>query len=279
MTVRDEVEANRSSLPAAERRVAEVVLRAPESVAFGTVALVAAHAETSGATVVRFGNRLGYEGFQGLQAAVQQELAGRLRPAAERIREKARGDIVGRTLTVESANLHATLAPLDRAGFETAITLLSARGGRVAIAPGGASHGVARQLADELAVLRPGVELVWGSPMATAAALAGLASGDVVLAVDLRRYDSALLDAVSVTTGSGASIIAVTDGVLSPLAERAEVAFAVAGEGAGPFDSHIGALALFNALLAGVATRLRTSATKRIDAIEAAWATVGALRT
>jgi DNA-binding MurR/RpiR family transcriptional regulator len=278
MTVRDEVEANRSSLPAAERRVAEVVLRAPESVAFGTVALVAAHAETSGATVVRFGNRLGYEGFQGLQAAVQQELAGRLRPAAERIRERAKGDVVGRTLTVESANLHTTLTTLDRADFETAVALLSARGGRVAIAPGGASHGVARQLADELAVLRPGVELVWGSPMATAAALAGLEARDVVVAVDLRRYDSALLDAVSVA-GGGASIIAVTDGVLSPLAERAAVAFTVAGEGAGPFDSHIGALALFNALLAGVATRLRTSATKRIDAIESAWATVGALRT
>jgi DNA-binding MurR/RpiR family transcriptional regulator len=278
MTVRDEVEANRSSLPAAERRVAEVVLRAPESVAFGTVALVAAHAETSGATVVRFGNRLGYEGFQGLQAAVQQELAGRLRPAAERIRERAKGDVVGRTLTVESANLHTTLTTLDRADFETAVALLSARGARVAIAPGGASHGVARQLADELAVLRPGVELVWGSPMASAAALAGLEARDVVVAVDLRRYDSALLDAVSVA-GGGASIIAVTDGVLSPLAERAAVAFAVAGEGAGPFDSHIGALALFNALLAGVATRLRTSATKRIDAIESAWATVGALRT
>ncbi|MEY2405535.1 MAG: hypothetical protein QOG39_451 [Acidimicrobiaceae bacterium] len=278
MTVRDEVEANRSSLPAAERRVAEVVLRAPESVAFGTVALVAAHAETSGATVVRFGNRLGYEGFQGLQAAVQQELAGRLRPAAERIRERAKGDVVGRTLTVESANLHTTLTTLDRPDFETAVALLSARGGRVAIAPGGASHGVARQLADELAVLRPGVELVWGSPMATAAALAGLEARDVVVAVDLRRYDSALLDAVSVA-GGGASIIAVTDGVLSPLAEQAAVAFAVAGEGAGPFDSHIGALALFNALLAGVATRLRTSATKRIDAIESAWATVGALRT
>jgi DNA-binding MurR/RpiR family transcriptional regulator len=278
MTVRDEVEANRSSLPAAERRVAEVVLRAPESVAFGTVALVAAHAETSGATVVRFGNRLGYEGFQGLQAAVQQELAGRLRPAAERIRERAKGDVVGRTLTVESANLHTTLTTLDRADFETAVALLSARGARVAIAPGGASHGVARQLADELAVLRPGVELVWGSPMASAAALAGLEARDVVVAVDLQRYDSALLDAVSVA-GGGASIIAVTDGVLSPLAERAAVAFAVAGEGAGPFDSHIGALALFNALLAGVATRLRTSATKRIDAIESAWATVGALRT
>jgi DNA-binding MurR/RpiR family transcriptional regulator len=279
MTVRHEVEANRPSLPAAERRVAEVVLRAPESVAFGTVAVVAEQAATSGATVVRFGNRLGYDGFQGLQAAVQQELSGRLRPAAERIRDKARGDVVGRTLTVELANLNATLGALDRADFETAVGLLSGHRGRVVILPGGASVGVARQLADELAVLRPHVELVWGSPMATAAALAGLDAADVVLAVDLRRYDSALLDAIAVVEPTGASIIAVTDGLLSPLAERSAVAFAVSGDGAGPFDSHIGALALFNALVAGVAAKLRTTATKRIDAIESAWSTVGALRT
>jgi DNA-binding MurR/RpiR family transcriptional regulator len=248
-------------------------------VAFGTVALVAARAAPSGATVVRFGNRLGYEGFQGLQAAVQHELAGRLRPAAERIRDKARGDVVGRTLSVELANLNATLGALDRSDFETAVSLLGARRGRVAIVPGGASVGVARQVADELAVLRPHVELVWGSPMATAAALAGLEGADTVLAVDLRRYDSALLDAIAVVAPTGASIIAVTDGVLSPLASRATVAFAVSGEGAGPFDSHIGALALFNALVAGVAAKLRSTATKRIDAIESAWSEVGALRT
>ena len=279
MTVRDEVEANRASLPAAERRVAEVVLREPESVAFGTVALVAEHAATSGATVVRFGSRLGYDGFQGLQAAVQQELSGRLRPAAERIREKARGDVVGRTLSVELANLNGTLGALDRSDFERAVALLSAARARVLIVPGGASVGVARQLADELAVLRPRVELVSGSPMTTAAALAGLEETDVVLSVDLRRYDSALLDAIAVVEPTGASIIAVTDGVLSPLAASASLAFAVAGDGAGPFDSHIGALALFNALVAGVAAKLRTTATKRIDAIESAWSTVGALRT
>jgi DNA-binding MurR/RpiR family transcriptional regulator len=188
-------------------------------------------------------------------------------------------DVVGRTLTLETANLTATLGALDRDDFGAAVGLLSRRRGRVLIVPGGASVGVARQLADELAVLRPNVELVCGPPMATAAALAGLDAGDVVVAVDLRRYDRALLDAMAVVASSGASVIAVTDGLLSPLAEQAAVAFAVAGESAGPFDSHIGALALFNALLAGTAAKLRATATKRIDAIEAAWSAVGALRT
>jgi DNA-binding MurR/RpiR family transcriptional regulator len=55
------------------------------------------------------------------------------------------------------------------------------------------------------------------------------------------------------------------------------VAFTVAAEGAGPFDSHVGTLALVNALVAGVAGRLRRSATDRLDRLEAHWRATGAL--
>ena len=45
----------------------------------------------------------------------------------------------------------------------------------------------------------------------------------------------------------------------------------MAAEGAGPFDSHVGTLALANALVTGVAARLRRPATERLDRVEAAW--------
>ncbi|HMC51484.1 MAG TPA: hypothetical protein VKI64_01905, partial [Acidimicrobiales bacterium] len=68
------------------------------------------------------------------------------------------------------------------------------------------------------------------------------------------------------------AIVAVSDGPLSPLARRATVSFTVAAESAGPFDSHVGELALVNALLAGVAARLRSAAGDRLGVIESAWA-------
>jgi len=55
------------------------------------------------------------------------------------------------------------------------------------------------------------------------------------------------------------------------------VSFTASVTGAGPFDSHVGLLALANALLAGVAARLRRSATDRLDRVEAAWRTAAAL--
>jgi DNA-binding MurR/RpiR family transcriptional regulator len=71
--------------------------------------------------------------------------------------------------------------------------------------------------------------------------------------------------------------VALTDSPLSPLAAVATVSFTVAAEGAGPFDSHVGTLALVNALVTGVAGRRRDSAARRLDRLEAAWRDSGAL--
>ena len=86
-----------------------------------------------------------------------------------------------------------------------------------------------------------------------------------------------LLEAARQAGVRGVTILALTDSALSPLALLADAAFTVVAIGAGPFDSHVGTLALLNALLTGVADKLRTSATDRLDRIEEAWRTTGAL--
>jgi DNA-binding MurR/RpiR family transcriptional regulator len=278
-TVGERIVDDGSALTPAERRVGQVILDDPEVVAFGTVADLAGRAGTSGATVVRFAERIGYRGFVGLQAAVQDEMARRLRPATERIRRPSPSptDIAARTLAVELENLQATLGRVDRDAFDRAVALLAARRASVWVLSGQASLGVATMMAGELAMLRPGVELVTGPPVAVAGALAHVGPDDVVVAIDLPRYDRWLVDAVRRVRSTGAKVVAVTDSRLSPLAEGAAAALAVAAEGAGPFDSHVGVLGLANALVNGVATRLRASATRRLDRVEAAWRDAGAL--
>ena len=278
MAVRDRLDERRDALTPAERRVAETVLADPEAVAFGTVAGLAERAGTGAATVMRLAERLGYEGFLGLQTAVRDDLTGRLRLASERIRRpSANDDLASRTLSIELDNLASTFEHVDRVALGDAVRALSARRSRVVVLPGGASVGVARQLCDELTLLRPGVTLVTGSPLAIAARTADLGEGDVVVAVDLRRYDRAVLDAVAHTRDVGTTVVAITDTVLSPLAGYADSTLVAAAEGAGPFDSHLGVLAIANALVAGVAARLRRSATARIDSVEEAWRSTGAV--
>ena len=298
MMVSAQIDAHLPALTPAERRVAAVVADDPEAVAFGTVADVARRAGASGATVVRLAAKLGFDGFVELQAAVRQEMARRLRPASERIRRPVPGDILDSTLAVEMANVAATLEGVDRAAFDRAVRLLTgparfgpgeegaavrsgrgrrAGGGRVLVLAGDASSAVASLFAGELSMLRPGVVLAGGSEVRVARLLADVGPSDVVVAVDLARYDRAVVDAAGRAAAAGVALVALTDSALSPLATVAAASFTATVDGAGPFDSHVGLLALANALLAGVAARLRRSATDRLDRVEAAWRSAAVL--
>jgi DNA-binding MurR/RpiR family transcriptional regulator len=264
------IEDQAGSLTRAERRVAEAVLADPGLLAFATVAELGARAGTSGATVVRFADRVGYEGWAGLQAAARASLD-QLRPASVRIREVGVDDVLGATAAREAENVLRTLDAIDRAAFDRAVRLLADRRRAVLVLAGAAEDGIGTALHDALDLLRPGTARLSGSPVTVASRLAHVEHGDVLLAVDLRRYERWVLEAASQATDAGGLVIALTDSPLSPLAALAEVAFTVHAEGAGPFDSHVGTLALANALVTGVAERLRRPATDRLDRVEAAW--------
>jgi DNA-binding MurR/RpiR family transcriptional regulator len=265
------IEAHAELLPPAERRVAEVVLDDPSLAAFATVAELGERAGTSGATVVRLANRLGYGGWIGLQTEVRAGIDQHLRPATERIRRHASGDVLAATATREAANVHDTLRLVRPDDFRRAVALLADPARRVRVLAGTAQEGVGVLLTGSLDLLRPDVEVVGGSPVRVAGQVAHTRSGDVLVAIDLRRYERWVLDAVAATQGAGGVVVALTDSRLSPLARLASVTFVVAAEGAGPFDSHVGTLALLNALVTGVAAQRQRPATRRLDRVEAAW--------
>ena len=266
-------------LPPAERRVAEVVVGDPEAVAFGTVAAVAARARTSGPSVVRLADRLGYAGFVGLQQAVRRDLRRRLRPAVERIRSAAGGrtDVLSHALEVELANVRISLEGQDRDAFERAAARLAAPRHRVTILPSEQARGIGLLFGGELGLVRDGVRVVEGSEFRVVSQLARLRRSDTVVLMDLRRHERWLVEAARRVAASGAARIVLVDSELSPLAEGALAVLPVAAAGAGPFDSQLGMLAVANALLAGVAARLRRGLTRRLDVLERTWVSSGAL--
>jgi DNA-binding MurR/RpiR family transcriptional regulator len=266
------IEERAGELTRSERRIAETVLADPGLLAFATVAQVGERAGTSGATVVRFADRLGYEGWADLQASARASLD-RLRPASVRIREVGVDDVLGATAAREADNVVRTLDAVDRRAFDRAVRLLADRKRSVLVLAGAAEDGIGTALHDALDLLRPAVGRLSGSPVAVASRIAHVDEGDVLVAIDLRRYERWVVEAASQATGAGALLVSLTDSPLSPLAELAEVSFTVTAEGAGPFDSHVGTLALANALVTGVAERLRRPATDRLDRIEEAWQT------
>jgi DNA-binding MurR/RpiR family transcriptional regulator len=266
-----------ASLTNAERRVAEVVLERPALVAFGTVADLAAASGAGAATVVRLASKLGFDGFTTLQASVQHDLAGQLRPAAERIREPVGTDVVARHLQLEMTNVQSTLDGLEAVVLADVVEHLATSDARVVVLSGDASKGVAMQLVGDLSALRDDVGMIDGNDVAVRRSVALLGPADVMVTIDLRRYDRWVVDAARDAADRGVWSVAIADSVLSPLAEIANRTLVVAAGGAGPFDSHVGTLALVNVIVTGVADALRAVATDRLDRVESAWRHAGAL--
>jgi DNA-binding MurR/RpiR family transcriptional regulator len=259
-------------LTTAERRVAQVVLARPQLVGFGTVADLAEAASAGAATVVRLAGKLGFDGFSALQSSVQRDLARQLRPAAERIRELGGDQPISRHRAAELSNIQATLDAVDADTLEAVVGLLADLDREVLVVAGDAERGVATQFATDLGSLRPGVSTVHGSEVTVRRQLALATSGATLVVIDLRRYERWVLRAFEQGKGAGHTIVALTDGVLSPLAMGAHHSFAVSAASVSPFDSHVGTLALFDLLVGQTAERLRESAADRLERVESAWA-------
>jgi DNA-binding MurR/RpiR family transcriptional regulator len=271
MQVADRIGSQGAALTTAERRVAEVVLARPQLVAFGTVADLASAAGSGAATVVRLSTKLGYDGFTALQAAVQAELAAQLRPAAERIREPAGADLTTRHQQLEVANVEASLRAVSAETLAAVVDHLADRDARIFVLSGDASRGVALQFVGDLGSLRDDVTLIDGNPIAVRRQAALLHAGDVLLTLDLRRYERWVVDVAQSARAVGVWSVALTDSVLSPLAQFADTTVVLAAAGSGPFDSHTGTLAVFDLFVSAVADRLRAHATERLDRLEAVW--------
>lgn len=264
------------SYPPRERRVADLLLRDPGAVAFGTVAGVAAAAGVGNSTVMRFATTAGFSGFRALQDAVRAELGGQLRQASQRVRQPRAGDPVDHALAVETANLESTFARLDRRTLGRAADRL-ARAGHVALVAGDAARGIAGDFAAQLGMLRRGVELVDPGPVALGRALSWLHRDDVLVAVDSARYERTLVETVAVAVDQGVPVLAISDSHLSPVAAPARWSFEVADGGPGPFDSFVSALALTNLLVALVTERLGRDAVRHLDRLDATWEATDAL--
>jgi DNA-binding MurR/RpiR family transcriptional regulator len=268
-----------SALTPSERRIDETILANPQLVAFGTVADVAEAARVGTATVVRFAVKLGFDGYSQLQASVQGDVSGQLRPAVERIRDQRVGDdtLAARHAEIEAANVRTTLDAVRTGDGRSVVHRLADDAADVLVLSGVASRGVALQFVGDLEQLRPGVQLLDGNQIDVVRKLALTDPGATLVVLDLRRYERWLVDALSLARDRGAWTVALTDSVLSPLASVAEQSFVVSAASTGPFDSHVGTLVLLNLFVVEVAAARREHAAERLEAIEHAWGDADAL--
>ncbi len=268
----DVVRGSLATLSAGERKVGRALLANYPIAGLETVAELAQRASVSPPTVVRFVTRLGFSGYPDFQRRLQREVHERLGSPLEQYgREDLRSGVgdLGRTVRVFSAGIATTIDELPQSEFDRAVALLSEPRQRVVLVGGRFSRMLAEYLGAHLVQLRPDVTVLDDRELPRLAAVADVRRGDVLVAFDYRRYDPAVVRLAQQAADRGAEIVLFTDRWLSPAAEVAATVLAAEVAAPSPFDSLVPALAVVEAVIAGVTDRMGEAGRQRIEAIEA----------
>ncbi|MFE6918815.1 MurR/RpiR family transcriptional regulator [Streptomyces rubiginosohelvolus] len=295
-TLADDIRRKLGELSPAERKVARVILAGYPAAGFETIAVLAERASVSAPTVIRFVNRLGYQGFPDFQAALRDELDARnasplsLYDAAAFGRsETDRGgdtdtdtpddgtrrrtgadaapdsELLRHGSQVFTGAVTATLAELPPHDFEHAVRLLADRKRRITLAGGRFTHLLAQYLGLHLMQLRDDVRFLPDRDVERTAVLAALTRRDVLVVFDYRRYESDKTTMAALVHEQGGKVVLFTDTWLSPAAPHAEVVLPSRVTAPSPYDSLVPTLAVLETVVAGVITTLGDEARRRMQ--------------
>ncbi len=273
-TIKDRIEAGYASFSKGQKRIAKAILENYEQTAYMTAAKLGVFCDVSESTVVRFASQLGYGGYPEMQLAVRELLRTKL-TSSQRIAltnaHAEHGDLLASVLGADIAKIKYTLEHTDRAVFDQAVSaLLSAR--RIYLFGSRSSAMLSQFLSYNLELIFDNVKRLDISASAEVfEKLFSVGEGDVLFVSSFPRYSKTAIDVAKYAGAKGATVIALTDSAISPLAGYADILLTAQSDMASFADSLTAPLSIINALLASVAKSKEEEITARFDKLERLW--------
>ncbi|MEX2519523.1 MAG: MurR/RpiR family transcriptional regulator [Paracoccaceae bacterium] len=238
----------------------------------GSVTRLAKTAGVSAPTVSRLARKLGFGGFPELQIALRAELEAQAKgPIAKRelwVDEAPTGHALNRFTEAVIGGIRQTLDQIDLKSFDQTAKLLAEQRRAVFVTGGRITRTMAEYFHLHFEVLRPGVTHIRSNSNAWPHQALDIARGDVLVAFDVRRYETSTLKLAEIAKARGAVIVLFTDQWRSPAASLADHVFACRIEAPSAWDSAVPVLLLVETLIAAVQERTWKRTRVRMEALE-----------
>lgn len=210
------------SLPPSELKVGDYLLDHPDELILARVTELADTLGVSESTVVRFCQRLGYQGYQEFKILLARDLG---RPIQDTYQEIEPDDdpaaVIQKTLQISMSALNDTLAVLDPDQMREVVGWLQDADSVYLFGCGG-SGGIAEIAGQKL--LRLGLRSVVSTDPHTQPLLAGLATSEsVAIGISFSGNNHDVILAIKVAKQRGAKTVAITNFPASLLSELAGV--------------------------------------------------------
>ncbi len=272
MAIRDRLTDGEAAFTRAELKIVRQLLSNYPAAGLNTVAHLAAAAGVSNPTVVRFVNKLGYEGYPEFQAAllgeVQERMSSPLSMLETRKPSLEQENFYQYFLRASIHALESSMQMLPPDDFEAAIDAAADLSLRVHCLGGRFSGFLAGLLWAHMKQLRAETRWINGAQADQVDQLVDLGRRDVLFVYDYRRYQIDTIRFARQAAKQGAKIVLFTDRWISPIAEFAAVTLTAPVDTVSPYDTMVPAIAQTEALVAGLTARLAAQSRGRIERME-----------
>lgn len=246
---RERITRGYQSLSPSFKKIADFILTDHQRASFMSASRLAKYLGVDVATVTRFAQQIGYDGYTQLIREIQEKVLEEMRearaPLAERL-ETANGPFT-RTLWRDWANLEKTIQNIPKDQADQALAALrSAR--RIYLVAEGMGAGLASAMAVYLRMVKSEVIALTQGPFELAVALKDLGPEDVVLGIGFTRYAYAAAQALNVGRGLGAKTIGIISQADCPIGGEAEILLSCSSTAEGYMSSSTATSAVLFAL-------------------------------
>ena len=268
------IQSNMGAFSKGQKLIANFILNSYDKAAFMTASRLGKTVNVSESTVVRFAAELGYDGYPAMQKALQEMIRNKL-TAVQRIEVSndriGNHDILSMVLQSDIEKIRMTLEEADREAFgRTVDTILDAK--RIYILGVRSAAAIASFLGFYFNLIFENVTLVnTTSASEIFEQLLRVKKGDVVIGISFPRYSKRTVKAMEFAHDRGASVVAITDSVTSPLAAIADHALLAKSDMASFVDSLVAPLSMVNALIVAVSRRKNSDLAQIFGELERIW--------
>ncbi|WP_282119898.1 MurR/RpiR family transcriptional regulator [Ruegeria atlantica] len=272
--VTDRLLAHKDKMTPSERQLVSVLLDDYPMAGLGSITELANAASVSTTTVARMLQKTGFQGYPQFQAALRSEVKEMISgPVAKRDlwqNDLPEEHILNRYSQQTLANQKRTIDEVDPDEFDSFCNLLCDPNRRIFITGGRITGTLAQYLYLHLQMIRPDVRLL---PVAASWThdLLDVRKDDVLVALDVRRYENASLLIGQLCHEREAEIVLFTDQWRSPIHRLAKHTFAARIAVPSAWDSMAAILVLMECVIAEVQERLWDSVKERTDELEQAF--------
>ena len=259
------------SYTASERTLARYFEREYLSLSTETIESLSEKTGVSKASISRFVTRLGYPNFRAFLHAQWQEgqVETPIRRYARRAKKATPAEaLLDEHLTVVANNLVRTREKIRPEAFAEALDLLCDEERHLFVLGSAASAHLLGYFSVLLRYMRGNVTLLGGDGSAVAHDVARMEPSAVLFAMTTMRYANRTTALLRHFFERGHPTILVTDSYAAPCIAWATVPLVMHAEGPNMFNTRCSALAILEALIAGMSTRLETTVPERYEAID-----------